>query len=102
MATVFDVTKYILYKCGEMSTWKLQKLCFYSQAWHLAWTGNPIFEEEFPVSFPKSFPPAFSVFFPSLKQLVQPFQISFPALLWLSWSALKFPSVQRPFLSIFQ
>lgn len=47
MATVFDVTKYILYKCGEMSTWKLQKLCYYSQAWHLAWTGTPIFEEDF-------------------------------------------------------
>jgi len=47
MATVFDVTKYILHKCGEMSTWKLQKLCYYSQAWHLAWTGNPIFEEDF-------------------------------------------------------
>lgn len=47
MATVFDVTKYILHKCGEMSTWKLQKLCYYSQAWHLAWTDNPIFEEDF-------------------------------------------------------
>lgn len=47
MATVFDVTKYILHKCGEMSVWKLQKLCYYSQAWHLAWTGNPIFEEDF-------------------------------------------------------
>lgn len=47
MVTVFDVTKYILYKCGEMSTWKLQKLCYYSQAWHLAWTGSPIFEEDF-------------------------------------------------------
>ena len=35
MATVFDVTKYILHKCGKMSTWKLQKLCYYSQAWHL-------------------------------------------------------------------
>lgn len=47
MATVFDVAKYILHKQGRMSTWKLQKLCYYSQAWHLAWTGNPIFEEDF-------------------------------------------------------
>lgn len=47
MATVFDVTKYILYKCGKISTWKLQKLCYYSQAWHLAWTGDYIFEEDF-------------------------------------------------------
>lgn len=47
MATVFDVTNYILEKICKMSTWKLQKLCYYSQAWHLAWTGKPIFGEEF-------------------------------------------------------
>lgn len=47
MASVFDVAKYILKKEGKMSTWKLQKLCYYAQAWSLAWTGNPIFEEEF-------------------------------------------------------
>mgnify|MGYP002627313640 CR=1 FL=1 len=47
MATVFDVAKYILEKQGSMSTWKLQKLCYYSQAWSLAWTGNPLFNEEF-------------------------------------------------------
>ena len=32
MATVFDVAKYILKKQGKMSTWKLQKLCYYAQA----------------------------------------------------------------------
>ena len=47
MATVFDVAKYILLKKGVISTWKLQKLCYYSQAWHLAWTGRPIFGEDF-------------------------------------------------------
>ncbi len=47
MATVFDVAKYILQKLGTLSTWKLQKLCYYAQAWHLAWTGNSIFEEDF-------------------------------------------------------
>ena len=47
MATVFDVAKYILQQRGTMSTWKLQKLCYYSQAWSLAWTGRPLFEEEF-------------------------------------------------------
>lgn len=47
MATVFDVAKYILHTMGSMSTWKLQKLCYYSQAWHLAWTEQPIFQEEF-------------------------------------------------------
>ena len=28
-----------------MDTWKLQKLVYYSQAWHLAWDGEPIFTE---------------------------------------------------------
>ncbi len=47
MASVFDVAKYILEKKGRMSTWKLQKLCYYSQAWALAWTEKPIFNEDF-------------------------------------------------------
>lgn len=47
MATVFDVAKYILHEKGELSTWKLQKLCYYSQAWHYTWTDEPLFEQEF-------------------------------------------------------
>ena len=47
MATVFDTAAYILEKQGKMSTWKLQKLCYYAQAWHLAWTEQPIFGEDF-------------------------------------------------------
>lgn len=47
MATVFDTAKYILEKCGTISTWKLQKLCYYSQAWALAWTDKPLFKEDF-------------------------------------------------------
>ena len=47
MASVVDVAKYILLQQGKMSTWKLQKLCFYSQAWAIAWTENPLFDEEF-------------------------------------------------------
>lgn len=48
MASVFDVAKYILGKRGPMSTWKLQKLCYYSQAWALAWSdGRPLFNEDF-------------------------------------------------------
>lgn len=47
MANVFDVAKYILNQTGEISTWKLQKLCYYSQAWELAWTGKPLFKEDF-------------------------------------------------------
>jgi uncharacterized phage-associated protein len=48
MATVFDVAKYILNKQGKISTWKLQKLCYYAQAWSLAWSdGESLFEEDF-------------------------------------------------------
>lgn len=48
MANVCDVAKYILARCGRVSTWKLQKLCFYAQAWALAWHDNePLFNEDF-------------------------------------------------------
>lgn len=47
MATIFDVAKYILSKSGTMTTMKLQKLCYYSQAWNLAWQEEPLFNEEF-------------------------------------------------------
>ena len=47
MANVFDTAKYILEKSGSMSTMKLQKLCYYSQAWSLVWDDFPLFEEDF-------------------------------------------------------
>lgn len=47
MANIFNMARYILSKQGRMSTWKLQKLCFYSQAWSLAWTCKPLFPEDF-------------------------------------------------------
>lgn len=46
MANVFEVAKYILSKEGSMSTLKLQKLCYYSQAWTIAWTEKPLFDEK--------------------------------------------------------
>ena len=46
MATVFDVAEHILSKTGRLSTWKLQKLVYYSQAWHLVWDEEPLFEED--------------------------------------------------------
>ena len=45
--TVFDVARYILHVKGRMSTMKLQKLCYYSQAWSLVWNDMPLFNEEF-------------------------------------------------------
>lgn len=47
MSNVFDVAKYILERQGEMSTMKLQKLCYYAQAWSLVWDDQQLFPEEF-------------------------------------------------------
>ena len=46
MANVFDVAKYILSTKGNMTAMRLQKLCFYSQAWNLVWLEAPLFNEE--------------------------------------------------------
>lgn len=43
---MFDVAEYILASHGEMTAMKLHKLCYYAQAWHLAWDGAALFEEE--------------------------------------------------------
>lgn len=43
---VFDVAAYILEQKGRMSTMKLQKLVYYSQAWSLVWDEKPLFAEE--------------------------------------------------------
>ena len=47
MANIFDTAKYILEQTGTMSTMKLQKLCYYSQAWSLVWDDTPLFSEDF-------------------------------------------------------
>lgn len=47
MANIFDVAKYILEREGRMSTMKLQKLCYYAQAWSLVWDDTELFDEDF-------------------------------------------------------
>lgn len=47
MATVYDVAKYIIDRCGAMSAMKLEKLVFYSQAMSLVWDDVPLFEDDF-------------------------------------------------------
>lgn len=47
MANIFDTAEYILRKGGRMSTMKLQKLCYYAQAWALVWDDAPLFDEDF-------------------------------------------------------
>lgn len=46
MATVFDVANWFLHK-ESMDHKKLQKLCYYSQAWSLALNGKKLIDEEF-------------------------------------------------------
>jgi uncharacterized phage-associated protein len=45
--TVYDVAKYILVRQGEMTTFKLHKLLYYSQAWSLVWDDAPLFSDDF-------------------------------------------------------
>jgi uncharacterized phage-associated protein len=45
MATAHDVASYITKQRGSMSAMKLQKLVYYSQAWHLVWEEERLFEE---------------------------------------------------------
>lgn len=48
MASIFDVSKYILEHFDQpISPHKLQKLTYLSQGWSLALTGQPIFSEDF-------------------------------------------------------
>jgi uncharacterized phage-associated protein len=47
MASVLDVAATILRKRGRMTTMKLQKLAYYSQAFSLVWDGKPLFQERF-------------------------------------------------------
>lgn len=46
MASVFDVAQHILKKQGPMSAMKLQKLVYYSQAWHTVWADKALFRHK--------------------------------------------------------
>ncbi len=46
MSNVIDVAQYILDKIGATSTWKLQKLVYYSQAWHSVWHDKTLFSAQ--------------------------------------------------------
>lgn len=47
MVSVFDVAEYVLAKTGYVSTMKLQKLVFYSQAYSLVAFDEPLFSNDF-------------------------------------------------------
>jgi uncharacterized phage-associated protein len=52
MASAFDVAAYVLREQapkdgGSLTTWKLQKLVYYAQAWSTVWDDKVLFEEPF-------------------------------------------------------
>lgn len=45
MASVHDVAAYVLEQSGPMTAMKLEKLVYYSKAWHLVWENEELFPE---------------------------------------------------------
>ena len=45
MSKVDDVAAAVLERTGPIDTFKLQKLVYYCQAWHLVWEAQPLFPE---------------------------------------------------------
>lgn len=45
MADALDVAAYILKAHGQMTAMRLQKLVYYSKAWHLVWENKPLFTD---------------------------------------------------------
>ena len=46
MTSAKNITAYILEKKGAVTTWKLQKLVYYCQAWSLVWDDEALFNEQ--------------------------------------------------------
>ncbi|WP_448856257.1 Panacea domain-containing protein [Corynebacterium camporealensis] len=47
MTTSVTIAQVIYDRLGWVSSWKLQKLTYYCQAWSLGWFGRPLFSEDF-------------------------------------------------------
>lgn len=52
MCTIYDVANYFIKQSNNdeensMTPLKLQKLCYYAQAWSLVWDGKELFEDDF-------------------------------------------------------
>lgn len=45
MGSAHNVAAYIVAQAGPLSAMKLQKLCYYSQAWSLVWDQQPLFDD---------------------------------------------------------
>lgn len=47
MVTALDVAQYVYRRQGWVDAWKLEKLIYFAQAWHLTWDGRPLFPDKF-------------------------------------------------------
>ncbi|MGW0248346.1 Panacea domain-containing protein [Nocardia goodfellowii] len=47
MVTALDVAGYVYRRHGWVDAWKLEKLIYFAQAWHLTWDGRPLFNDKF-------------------------------------------------------
>lgn len=99
-ASVQNVARHILTAAGDMSTMKLQKLCYFAQGWTLAWTnGRPLFSEDFqawrngPVCYPlfDSHRGQFSVSHEDIKPRGEPLQ---------EWHKAAIDAAIKPYLRI--
>lgn len=45
--TAVDVAQYVYDRLGWVDAWRLEKLVYFAQAWHLAWDGRPLFDADF-------------------------------------------------------
>lgn len=45
-ARVNDCAAYLIKELAPLPVMKLHRLCYYAQAWHLVWQGEPLFEAE--------------------------------------------------------
>ncbi len=47
MPSVLDVAQAVYDELGWVDSWRLQKLTYYAEAWHLAWFGKRLVDEDF-------------------------------------------------------
>ncbi len=47
MVTALDVAGFVYKRMGWVDAWKLEKLTYFAQAWHLAWDGRALFKDDF-------------------------------------------------------
>lgn len=47
MADVVEIAEHVLDRTGPIDAARLHQLLYLCQSWHLAWSGTPLFEDDF-------------------------------------------------------